>query len=67
MAFPDSAAIALVADDASSLWSESVELHERAHLVEAFLPREVEELTSRLPAPNPDEGADSADLGQKSG
>ncbi len=57
MAFPDSAAIALVADDATSPWPESVELHERAHLVDAALPREVAELMSRLPAPNPDEYA----------
>jgi len=57
MAFPDSAAIAIVADDATSPWPESVELHERAHLVDAALPREVDELMSRLPAPNPDEYA----------
>ncbi len=57
MAFPDSAAIALVADDATGPWPESVELHERAHLVEASLPREVGELMSRLPAPSPDEYA----------
>jgi hypothetical protein len=57
LAFPDSASIALVADDAASPWPESVELHERAHLVDANLPREVGALMSHLPAPNPDEYA----------
>jgi len=57
MAFPDSAAIARVADDGNSPWPEFVELHERAHLVEAFLRREVDELLLRLPEPNPDEYA----------
>jgi hypothetical protein len=57
LAFPNSAAIALVTDNAFSAWPESVELHERAHLVDASLPREVGELMARLPAPNPDEYA----------
>jgi len=47
-------AIALDRSVAHEGWRGAVELHERAHLIEAFLPREVAALMARLPsAPGP--------------
>jgi len=57
MAFPGAAAIGLSASAALGGWPEAVELHERAHLVGAFLPNDVARLMARLPAPAPDEYA----------
>ena len=50
------ASIALMAND-SEAWPESVELHERAHLLDAFLFHEVENLMARLPDAARDEYA----------
>jgi len=51
MAFTRVAAIALAAPVASEAWPGSVELHERAHLVDAFLPEVVALLMTRMPPP----------------
>jgi hypothetical protein len=48
-AFPGAAAIGLSASAPTDIWPESTELHERAHLVDAFLPVEVAALMARLP------------------
>jgi hypothetical protein len=47
----DAAAIALSVAVCSEPWPESVELHERAHLLEAFLPGETANLMTRLATP----------------
>jgi len=57
VAYPGVAAIRLAATESPALWPEAVELHERAHLVEAFLPAEVGALMARLAAPDPQEYA----------
>ena len=61
-AFLDAAAIRLSGDVRNAPWPESVELHERAHLLHAFLSEPVARLMARLPAPAPDtEAADDAE------
>ncbi len=57
MAFSDVAAIGLATTVESDLWPETVELHERAHLLHAFLPQEVARLMARMPAAAPGEYA----------
>jgi hypothetical protein len=51
MAFSRAAAIALAASVTSDPWPESIELHERAHLLHAFLPGAVAPLLARMPPP----------------
>ena len=63
MAFYGAAAIGLAASADRGAWLESTEVHERAHLVDAFLPAEVAALMARLPAPAPKEIA-AEDRGQ---
>jgi hypothetical protein len=51
MAFPGAAIVGLSATSYLGEWVGAVELHERGHLVHAFLPHDVERLLARLPAP----------------
>jgi len=51
MAFQNAAAIGLSAGALAKVWIGDVELHERAHLVHAFLPEEVERLLKRVGPP----------------
>jgi len=57
LAFGSAAAIGLAVSVNRGSWIESIELHERAHLVDAFLLAEVAALMARLPPPAPDETA----------
>jgi hypothetical protein len=63
MAFPGTTVVGLSASSYLGEWVGSVELHERGHLVHAFLPRDVERLLARLPGPPPTELA-AEDAGQ---
>ena len=63
MAFPGAAAIGLSASADLGFWPEAVELHERAHLIHAFVPALVGRLMSRLAPPAPDEYA-ATDAGE---
>jgi len=57
----DAAAIGLSGDVREAPWPEAVELHERAHLLQAFLPEPVGRLMARMPAPAADtEAADNS-------
>ena len=51
------AAIALAVTVDEDAWPETVELHERAHLVHAALPNQVGRLMARMPAAAPSEYA----------
>jgi hypothetical protein len=51
------ASISLSTSDGDDAWPEAVELHERAHLVHAFLPTEAAAIMARLPPPADDEYA----------
>jgi hypothetical protein len=51
MAFPNVPAVGLAVSALESGWPEAVELHERAHLLQAFLPGRVTRLLSALPPP----------------
>jgi hypothetical protein len=55
--FTGSATIALAASVVSDPWPGTVELHERAHLVDAFMPDVVARVMAVLPAPAPGEYA----------
>ena len=57
LAFPGAAAIAVSASAAGRNWPEAIELHERAHLMDAFLPHDVARLMSRMAPAAPDEYA----------
>lgn len=57
MAFTSAATIGLSISALDQLWRESVELHERAHLLHVALPDEAASLLSKLPAPARDEYA----------
>ncbi len=57
MAFVHVPAIGISATVGGAGWPEAVELHERAHLLYAFLPEEVSRLIARVPAPRPGEYA----------
>ena len=51
MAFPHLSLIGISATAASGGWPGAVELHERAHLLQAFLPEDASRLLARLDAP----------------
>jgi hypothetical protein len=51
MAFSAEAAIGIAANVEVNGWPEQTELHERAHLVHAFLPAQVGALLAQLPSP----------------
>lgn len=57
MAFLSSATIGLAVPRDLGGWPEATELHERAHLLHAFVPGEVGRLLARLPAPEDGEYA----------
>ena len=57
LALTGAAAIAVSASVIDRAWPETVELHERAHLVDAFLPHEVAAVMSRIPPAAADEYA----------
>jgi hypothetical protein len=48
LAFPGAAAIAVSASVVDRDWPEAVELHERAHLLDAFLPEDVARVMARM-------------------
>jgi hypothetical protein len=51
MAFVNVPAVGLATSIASEGWPEATELHERAHLMYAYLPEQVSRLMARLPRP----------------
>ena len=61
MAFPHLSLVAISATAGDGGWPGAVELHERAHLLHAFLPEEVAGLLVRLAAPSPGEYAATND------
>lgn len=57
MAFVHVPAVGISATVGGAGWPEATELHERAHLLYAFLPEEVSHLMARVPAAGPGEYA----------
>lgn len=60
LTFLHTATIAVAAGGLGSEWPGATELHERAHLVFAFVPDLTARLLARLPPPHPDEYAATA-------